>query len=87
MVAKNTSNIEMVLREWRTRILNGFLLIVATASAVGTGVSILDAISHPDQWPVTILFSILELVLIILAAFRGIDYRSGPGVSCWYPML
>jgi PAS domain S-box-containing protein len=83
METKNTSNTETVLHEWRVRILNGFLTIVAIASAVGAGVSIIDAVSHPDQWPVAILFSILELVLIVLAVFRRIDYR----VRAWGVLL
>jgi PAS domain S-box-containing protein len=74
---------EVVLREWRTKILNGFLTIVAVAAAVGTVVSILDAISRPDQWPIAILFSILELVLVVLAVFRKIDYR----VRAWGVLL
>ena len=80
---KNHSDPETVLRHWRTKILNGFLTIVAVAAALGTAVSILDAISRPGQWPVVILFSILELVLIILAVFRRIDYR----VRAWGVLL
>jgi hypothetical protein len=76
-------NPEVVLREWRTRILNSFLTIVAVAAAAGTVVSILDAISHPGQWPVVILFSILEVILIVLAVFRKIDYR----VRAWGVLL
>jgi len=80
---KKHSDPETVLRHWRTKILNGFLTIVAVAAAVGTAVSILDAISRPGQWPVVILFSVLELVLIILAVFRRIDYR----VRAWGVLL
>jgi uncharacterized protein (DUF983 family) len=76
-------NPEVVLREWRTKILNGFLTIVAVAAAVGTVVSILDAISRPGQWPVVILFSILEVILIVLAVFRKIDYR----IRAWGVLL
>lgn len=80
---KNNDNPEAVLREWRTKILNGFLAIVAVAAGVGMVVSILDAISHPDQWPVAILFAVLELALIVLAVFRKIDYR----VRAWGVLL
>ncbi len=71
------TNIEpdAVLREWRTKILNVFLTIVAVAAGVMTIVSIVDAISRPDQWPAVIVFSLLEVALIILAVFRRIDYR------------
>jgi hypothetical protein len=64
-----------VLNAWRTRILNVFLAIVAVAAAAMTGMSILDATSHPNQWPAAILFLILELALAVLAIFRNIDYR------------
>ncbi len=70
------SDAETILHNWRTKILNGFLIIVAVASAVGTAVSIRDALSHPDQWPAAILFSALEVVLIVLAVFPRIDYRA-----------
>jgi PAS domain S-box-containing protein len=83
MDTKNNSDPEMVLRQWRTRILNIFLAIVAIASAAGTAVSISDAISHPDQWPAAILFSFLEVILVILAVFRRIDYR----IRAWGVLL
>ena len=56
------TNIEpdAVLREWRTKILNVFLTIVAVAAGVMTIVSIVDAVSRPDQWPAVIVFSLLE---------------------------
>jgi len=74
---------EVVLRNWRIRILNIFLIIVAVASAAGTVVSILDAISDPDQWPAAILFAALEVILIVLAVFRRIDYR----IRAWGVLL
>ncbi len=66
---------EQVLRNWRIRILNIFLLIVTVAAAVGTGVSIRDAVADPNQWPAAIFFAILEVVLVILTIFRSVDYR------------
>ena len=83
MDTKNDIDPEVVLRNWRTKILNGFLIIVAIAAGAGTVVSILDAVSHPNQWPAAILFSILESVMIVLAVFRGINYR----VRAWGVLL
>jgi len=83
MDMRNNDDPETLLREWRTKILNGFLAIVAVAAGVGMMVSILDAISHPDQWPVAIFFSVLELALIVLAVFRRIDYQ----IRAWGVLL
>ena len=80
---KNHSDPEAVLRDWRTKILNGFLVIVAVAAAVMTAASILDAISRPGQWPAVILFFVMELVLIVLAIFQRIDYR----IRAWGVLL
>ena len=74
---------QIILRQWRIKVLNVFLIIVAAVSAVGMAVSVSDAISHPEQWPIAIFFVILELVLIALAAFRKIDYR----VRAWGVLL
>jgi len=64
---------ETVLHDWRTKILNGFLTIAAIAAAIGTWMTILDAISQPGQWPAVILYLILLTVLAALAIFRRID--------------
>ena len=72
-----------MLLEWRTRILNVFLIIVAAAAAVMTAVSIGDAISRPGQWLPVILYSILEIILALLAIFRKIDYR----IRAWGVLL
>ncbi len=82
-ITSDKSGAEAILHNWRRKILNGFLVIVAVVSAVGTAVSIRDALSHPDQWPAAILFSVLEFVLVILAVFHRIDYR----VRAWGVLL
>lgn len=64
-----------LLYEWRTKVLNTFLTVVAIAAGVMTATSVIDAINRPGQWTPVILFSLLELVLIILAVFRNIDQR------------
>lgn len=83
MDTKNNTDPEVVLREWRTKILNSFLGLAAIAAGVMTAVSIADAVSRPGQWPAVIVFSILEVVLIILAIFRQIDFR----VRAWGVLL
>jgi signal transduction histidine kinase/CheY-like chemotaxis protein len=72
-----------LLQEWRTRILNIFLTIVAIAAGVMTVVSIIDAISRPGQWPSVILYSIMELILAAFAIFRKIDTR----IRAWGVLL
>ncbi|MGE5463977.1 MAG: hypothetical protein ACM3PS_11520, partial [Syntrophothermus sp.] len=66
---------EDVLQEWRTRILNGFLIIVALIVCVMSIVTVVDALSRPGQWSAVIVYLILTFVMIGLAFFRGIDYR------------
>ena len=73
----------MVLQQWRTKILNAFLIIVAVAATAMTAVSILDAISRPGQWPAVIVYSILDLALIALAVFRRLDHR----IRAWGVLL
>ena len=82
MDTKNTSDPEAVLRDWRTKILNGFLAIVAVAASIMTAVSILDAISRPGQWPAVIIFFVLDLILIAMAIFR-FDHR----IRAWTVLL
>ncbi len=65
---------EIVLRDWRTRVLNGFLIIVAIASLPAFLVTILRSMGSASFWQVTISFSVIELVLILLAVFRTLNY-------------
>ena len=71
-----------VLQQWRTKILNGFLIIVAVAATAMTAASIADAISRPGQWSAVIVFAVLDGVLIALAIFR-VDYR----IRAWGVLL
>ena len=66
---------EVVLRDWRTRILNGFLIVVAIASVPAFIVTILRSLNTPSFWSITIPFSVAELILIVLAIYRRLDYR------------
>src|SRR5574341_258152 len=75
MDTNNNVDPEIVLRNWRTKILNGFLAIAAGIGAVMTVATMLDAMSSPGLWPAVIVYVILTLVLVGLAVFQGIDYR------------
>ena len=66
---------EGVLREWRTRILNGFLIVSAGIAAVMTLITILDARSSPGLRPAVVVYVILTFVVAGLAIFRRINYR------------
>ena len=63
---------EAVLREWRTRILNGFLIAVSLLALPALAAIFANAISNPDIWPLAISFSIVELILIALAVLRDL---------------
>ena len=75
METKNNIDPEFVLRDWRTKILNGFLVVVVAIAAVMTLATIWDATSSPGLWPAVIVYLILTLVMAGLVVFRGIDYR------------
>lgn len=66
---------QSVLQAWRTKIINGFLLIAAGAFIPIVGITIYTVFKQPDQWPAVILFIVLELILIILAFWRKLDFR------------
>src|SRR5512141_430154 len=64
----------IVLQEWRTRILNGFLAIAVIMSAPAFVATFFSAISAPGLWPVAIAFLVVELILIVLVVLRGLNY-------------
>jgi signal transduction histidine kinase len=63
-----------VLLEWRAKILNGFLIIVALASVPAFITTVIRSSGLSNYWAVVIPFTIVELILIVLAIFRGIPY-------------
>jgi signal transduction histidine kinase/DNA-binding response OmpR family regulator len=83
MSSENNYDPEVILYEWRARILNTFLIIVVIAAGVMIVTNVADAISRPGQWPAVILFSILELVLVVLAVFRKINLK----IRAWGVLL
>src|SRR5512138_2443661 len=83
MEPTNHRNAETVLHQWRTRILNSFLIIVAIAAGAMLFANVADALARQGQWPAVIVFSLLEVVLVVLAAFQRIDYR----IRAWGVLL
>ena len=71
----NKQDRDMVLYEWRTKILNGFLNIVAFASVPAFIVTIIRSLTSPSFWSIAIPFSVVELILIVLAIYRTLDFR------------
>ena len=65
---------ETVLRQWRTGILNGFLIIAAVIAAVMTVATALDARSSPELSRAVVVYLVLAAVLAVLAIFRQIAY-------------
>ena len=72
-----------LLQEWRTRVLNTFLIVVAVASTIMTIVTVIDALSRPDQWLAVTFYLVLNAILIIFAIFRRIDIR----IRAWGVLL
>jgi signal transduction histidine kinase/CheY-like chemotaxis protein len=71
---------EVVLKKWRTRILNGFLLIAILVS-VPAYLATLAVITIPEgRWITGIIFSAAELLLVALAVFRRVNILIRAGV-------
>jgi PAS domain S-box-containing protein len=70
---------QIILRQWRTTILNVFLGVVAVISLPAIGTIIISAVSEPKNRPIAIAFSVVELFLIALAVMRGlpVNFRVG----------
>ncbi len=74
MDMKNNGDIETVFAEWRTKILDGFMLLLVILTLPAFVATFVSAISLAGFWPVAITFSVIELVLIALAVFRSINF-------------
>ena len=66
---------EAVLRAWRIRILNRFMLIVATVAFPALLAILFNAVANPANWQLAVLFTILELTLILLALLRTVSFQ------------
>jgi PAS domain S-box-containing protein len=83
METTNGGESEAVLRAWRTRILNGFLAIVAIAAAPAWAMIVVSTSRAPEQWPFLVVFSVAFVLLLALAVFRRLD----PRVRAWGLLL
>ena len=75
MKLTNSGGTDAVLGAWRARILNGFLLIATIACVPILVLTLLNALRQRDQWPALALFSLLLLLLAVLAFWRSLDSR------------
>lgn len=74
---------QTILQQWRTKILNVFLGVVAVASIPAIGNIIVNALSDPSLRPIAVAFSVAELFLLVLAVLTRLplDIRvAGLGV-------
>jgi signal transduction histidine kinase/DNA-binding response OmpR family regulator len=71
----NSSETATVLREWRTRILNGFLLFATVACVPVVAMTFIEATKRPGQGPAVALFTALLSLLAVLAFWRDLDLR------------
>lgn len=74
MNTENDGKAGMGLNRWRATILNGFLAIAAAIALPAVASIIANAISRPETWPLAILFSVAEIILICLAVFRRVPF-------------
>ena len=63
------------LHPWRTDALNVLLTIATAVGALVIALTYRDTIRHPERWPVTLTYTVVLLVMAILAIGRRIDYR------------
>jgi len=66
---------ESVLREWRTRIVNGFLAFATLACLPVVGLTFVAASRDPGQWPAVALFTVMLLLLAVLALWRSLGLQ------------
>jgi signal transduction histidine kinase/DNA-binding response OmpR family regulator len=83
MNAHEARDSESVLREWRTSILNKFLLVALVVGVAAEVVVLADTISDPAQLPAVMLSGVLVLLVAIIALMRWIDYR----IRAWVFLL
>ena len=74
MDTMNHEDPETVLQHWRITILNSFFLIAAVVSLPAFAAIIVNAISKPDTWRIASAFSVVETLLILLVALRGLPF-------------
>ncbi|MBN1149481.1 MAG: GAF domain-containing protein [Anaerolineales bacterium] len=75
MDTTNRTGTEFVLRQWRTKILNSFLVIVAVAVTPAWVMIVWSIKQRPDLQTLVILISVVFLLVLFLAVFNRIDNR------------
>ena len=74
MKTKKDNDTEIVLHEWRTKILNGFLIVVAIL-AIGSLIPIIiKAYAEPSSLGRNFFFIIAALIIVAIAIFRGTNF-------------
>lgn len=73
METKASVDAGAVLQEWRTRVLNGILIVAVIVSLPAYISTLLRVVSTPATQSTAIAFSVLELFLILLAALRKVS--------------
>ncbi len=66
---------ELLLTEWRTKILNGFLLIVCLVSLPAYVATIAKGVSTANFWALIVPFTLVEVILLVLTFYRKLDMR------------
>ena len=69
------SDAKSVLDAWRTKILNGFLIVTAIACVPLLAMAFLKALEQSDQWPAVFVFTVLMVMLAGLAFGQRLDIR------------
>ncbi len=75
MSTSNHNGAEAALAEWRTKVLNRFLVVIVIAAAPALALAIQAVLAVPGQWPIAIPFSVGYVILIALTALRQLDTR------------
>jgi GAF domain-containing protein/CheY-like chemotaxis protein len=79
MDSTQSINTKKFLQEWRARTTTWFAAVVAVGGSAMTVMSLVDAFSHPDQWPTAIFYLILAIAIILLAVLRKME----PKLRAW----
>ena len=64
---------EAALYAWRTRILNGLLIVIATLTV--PPMAFVIATAKPEDLPAVLIYGSLALIVVVMAIFRRLDVR------------
>ena len=84
MDKRNQTETETLLQQWRTRILNWVLTILALTLIPVIITMYLRDLANPSQWGYIYALTAIGGVLIVVAVFRNIANPSGCcALYCW----